>query len=327
MPNFKVAQKTALRPLLSKKLRRTLRPVFETRVRRTIYPIKHADGEIEVSLDRGQIIADGRSRPLYEVELEVKRGEPSELFRLVRQLALRAPLTLSTKSKAERGYELLIDEVSPPVKAIAVHLPPNQSTTAAFQIIARACVRQLLANVPALQAGDPEGLHQVRVSLRRLRAAMSLFGTLLHGNQIAALKSELKWLTGECGPARELDVFMQHLVKLFARRHRGKGVSALHDDVRNRRENAFSRAQAAINTARFRALLLDVVTWIEIGDWTCANDDLRRTMRGRPIARTAAKELRRRCSKILKRGKRLDTLSPKKRHKLRIAAKKLRYAS
>ena len=327
LPDFKAARKTPLRPLLSKKVRRALKPVFETRVRRTTYPIKHGNGEIEVSVDRGGIIVNGRSHPLHEVELEVKRGAPLELFELVHQLARRVPLTLSAKSKAERGYELRTDEISPPIKAIAVHLAPNQGTAAAFQIIARACLRQLLANVPALQAGDLEGLHQVRVSLRRLRATMSLFDELLQGNQSAALKNELKWLTGACGPARELDVFMEHLVKPFARTHRGKEVVALRDDVQHRREDAFSRAQAAIDRARFRALALDVVKWIEIGDWTRDEDKLKQTLRERPIARTAAKELRRRCSKILKRGKRLDTLSPQKRHKLRIAAKKLRYAS
>jgi triphosphatase len=327
LPDFKAARKTALRPLLSKKVRRTLKPVFETRVRRTIYSVKHGDGEIEVSVDSGQIFANGRSRPLHEVELEVKRGDPSELFELVHQLARRVPLTPSAKSKAERGYELLTHEISPPIKAIAVHLAPSQGTAAAFRAVASACVRQLLANLPALQAGDPEGLHQVRVSLRRLRAAMSLFGMLLHDDQIAALKRELKWLTQECSPARELDVFMEALVKPFARSHQGQELAALCDDVKDRREDAFSRAQVAIDTPRFRALALDVVTWIEVGDWTRADDNPRRTLRARPIAHTAAEELRRRFVKILKRGKRFDTLSPQKRHKLRIAVKKLRYAS
>jgi triphosphatase len=326
-PDFKAARKTALRPLLSKKVQRKLKPVFETRVRRTIYSVKHGDGEIEVSIDRGRIIANGRSRPLREVEFEVKRGNPSQLFGLVRKWARQLPLTPSAKSKAQRGYELLTHQISPPVKAIAVHLAPSQSTAAAFRAVASACVRQLLANIPALQAGDPEGLHQVRVSLRRLRAAISLFGMLFHDSQTSALKRELKWLTQECSLARELDVFMEHLVKPFAQRQRGREVNALCDDVRKRREDAFSRAQAAIDTPRFRALALDVVTWIEIGEWTRADDDVRRTLHARPIARTAAEELRRRFSKILKRGKRFGTLSAQKRHKLRIAAKKLRYGS
>ena len=45
----------------------------------------------------------------------------------------------------------------------------------------------------------------MRVGLRRLRAAMSLFSTLLHDTQTAAIKTELKWLTGELAPAREIE--------------------------------------------------------------------------------------------------------------------------
>jgi CHAD domain-containing protein len=74
-------------------------------------------------------------------------------------------------------------------------------------------------------------------------------------------------------------------------------------------------------------LVLNLVQWIESGAWTRTHDDLRRALRKRPIAKTATEQLGRRWKKLVKRGKRLDALSPRKRHKLRIAAKKLRYAS
>src|SRR6266436_5992756 len=45
------------------------------------------------------------------------------------------------------------------------------------------------------------------------------------------------------------------------------------------------------------------------------------------IVETAAEQLNRRWKKLVKRGKHLDALNPRQRHKLRIAAKKLRYAS
>jgi triphosphatase len=50
-------------------------------------------------------------------------------------------------------------------------------------------------------------------------------------------------------------------------------------------------------------------------------------LRGRSIAPAAADELRRRWKTILKRGRHLGALDPERRHKLRIQAKKLRYAS
>jgi triphosphatase len=50
-------------------------------------------------------------------------------------------------------------------------------------------------------------------------------------------------------------------------------------------------------------------------------------LRVRAIAPAAADELRRRWKSILKRGRRLHALDPQRRHKLRIQAKKLRYAA
>ena len=52
----------------------------------------------------------------------------------------------------------------------------------------------------------------MRVGLRRLRAGMSLFCRLLRDPQAAAIKSELKWLAAELGPARELEVLVNRVI-------------------------------------------------------------------------------------------------------------------
>jgi hypothetical protein len=65
---------------------------------------------------------------------------------------------------------------------MVVTLTPEMSSSQAFKAIALACLRQLTDNVPVLRQGDPEGLHQARVAVRRLRAAMALFGELLRGD-------------------------------------------------------------------------------------------------------------------------------------------------
>ncbi len=102
-PDLDAARDTALAPLLSKKLRRNLKPVFETRVRRTVYPIRSAESEIELAIDKGKVEAGRHSSPLCEVELELKRGESAELFKLARALAEEVPVQLTVKSKAEHG--------------------------------------------------------------------------------------------------------------------------------------------------------------------------------------------------------------------------------
>ena len=104
-------------------------------------------------------------------------------------------------------------------------------------------------------------------------------------------------------------------------------MAVLARDLQKQRGNAFARALAAVESPRFRALVLDAAAWIEAGEWTHQDNALVRALRERPIAPAAAEELHRRWKRILKRGKDLETLGPQRRHKLRIQAKKLRYAS
>ena len=75
-------------------------------------------------------------------------------------------------------------------------------------------MEQVIDNEPARIKGDAEGVHQIRVGLRRLRAAMSLFAALLHDSQTARVKAELKWLAGELAPARELELLVQRVAPM-----------------------------------------------------------------------------------------------------------------
>jgi triphosphatase len=114
-PEEKIAD--GLAPVFTKNVRRRLKPIFETRVRRTVYPIQSGDSEIELTIDKGKVEAGRQSSPLCEVELELKRGESAELFKLARMLAEEVPVQLAVKSKAERGYALIVGEVPEAVKA------------------------------------------------------------------------------------------------------------------------------------------------------------------------------------------------------------------
>jgi len=327
-PDLGVAQHTALEPLLGKKLRRRLMPLFETRIRRTVYPIRNGGSEIELTIDRGKIEASGRSSPLCEVELELKRGEPADLFRTAREIAEEVPVQLAIASKAERGYSLLSEKGPGAVKAAPVALTPDSTCEACFRGIARACLRQLVANRGAMLAGDAEGLHQMRVALRRLRAAISLFADMLSDRQTEAMKTQFQWISGELGPAREFDVFIKRVVTPVAEdKPHGPGVAVLTKDLQRDRAEAFDRAFASVESARFRTLMLDTAAWIETGDWSHNADHRASTLRDGAIAALATDEINRRWKSILKRGARVDRLDAQRRHKLRIQAKKLRYAS
>jgi inorganic triphosphatase YgiF len=333
-PDFEAVRGTPAEKILQKKkIRRAIKPIFETRVTRTTCPVKVGGSLIEVAFDQGEIDTGQESAPLSEVELELKRGKAADLFQLAKTIAHKVPLELALVSKAERGYRLVAGEESAPSKAVAVTLKPEMSSSLAFQAIARACLRQLTHNVPVLRQGDPEGLHQARVAVRRLRAAMSLFGELLRDDGTQNVKNELKWLMGEFGPAREMDVLTKRLAKtsdtqFWSPDGTPNELEALSKELDGKRRHAFQRAQAAVESIRFlRLLLIDLAAWIEAGDWLETDDPMIQAGRDRPIIKFATGELERRWKKILKRGRKLRELDPRRRHKLRIQVKKTRYAA
>ena len=72
---------------------------------------------------------------------------------------------------------------------------------------------------------------------------------------------------------------------------------------------------------------MEVVEWLQLGQWTKPHDDLIRSRGDMPIEIFAVEQLRRRLRKVRKRGRKLAQLDAKKRHTLRIQVKKLRYAT
>src|SRR5205823_10202620 len=159
---------------------------FETRVRRTVYPVTNNGRAIALMFDRGTIRTGTRSAPLCEIELELQRGQMTDLFEIARELTHALPAQRALQSKSERGYELVDGGQDAPVRTVPVDLAASTSTREALKIIGRACLKQVLRNKAALIKGDPEGIHQMRVGLRRLRTAMSLFADLLPDPQSAA---------------------------------------------------------------------------------------------------------------------------------------------
>jgi cytochrome c oxidase subunit I+III len=55
-------------------------------------------------------------------------------------------------------------------------------------------LRHLITNVPAMMGRDGNALYQMRVALRRLRAAVSLFSAVVDDDRTCAVKTELRWL-------------------------------------------------------------------------------------------------------------------------------------
>jgi len=208
-------------------------------------------------------------------------------------------------------------------------LAPTDSAAKAFRLIARSALNQIAANAAVLaRARRPEALHQMRVGLRRLRGAIKLFGPMLANEGLAPVKAELKWITGELGPARDLDVFLNDSYRPMLEPHRDwPELAGLGHTLREARTKAYDRAQAAVTSSRFGVLAHDVAAWVEMGDWTAATGPKQTALRARPIGRLAPELLEKAHKTVVHGGRKLKSLDGEARHKLRIHAKSLRYAT
>jgi inorganic triphosphatase YgiF len=326
LPDFSLLEGTPVASLVGSE--DGLSPVFVTRVQRRSRR-RVADGSrIEFSLDEGEVIARNRSWPIHELELELKAGAPQALFDHGRRLAEDDAFTPAFMSKAERGFALVDGILGEPVKFGSHPLDESASAAAAFQTLARRCLRQLSLNAELIGVGGSrlEALHQARTALRRLRVAIGLFDSELTRSRSDAVKSELKWLAAELADARNLDVLLLETFQPLADQLIDRAATAAFGHaLLSAQERAHERARAALGSSRFRLILLDAAHWIE----GCAEPD---PALASPLASVSAQEfavlaLSRRRRALARRVEGLNWDDPVARHKARIAAKKLRYAS
>jgi inorganic triphosphatase YgiF len=327
-PDLTRVTDTALGPILTDDVRNTLKPVFETRIERTAYHLNGNDTAIAMAIDEGQIVAPDASCPVSEIELELKHGNLTELFKIARAISDIVPAQLDVKSKSERGYELVEKTPVTAEKACDPELSAGMSAGRAFTLIGRACLRHLIANEPATKIRDAEGLHQMRVALRRLRAAISVFSDMLRDDRIDTIKSELRWLAREFGPARDLDTLFIEVLKPLRKQHANElGFVSISKMFARKRLKSHRQAQETVQSVRFRTLVLDTAEWVEAGPWSRSEDPLMRASREMPIEIYAANQLSRRRKKIRRRGTKIGKQSPEQLHRLRIQGKKARYAA
>jgi len=306
-----------------------LAPIFSTRVKRTVWELRlpHGD-EIEFALDQGVIECKDHKEPICEVELELKSGDAERLFEFALQLAETIPLRIGNFSKSERGYALVAPPDAPAgVKAGDVELTADMTVEQGFKAIAANCMAQVQGNESGvLHGSDPESVHQMRVGIRRLRSALGLFKDVLPVPQ--ALRQELGWLASQLGAARDWDVLSAStLATLNGAAPQDVGVDALQAAASGIARGKREQAAAALQSSRYTALMLSFFKWLEGAGWRgeLAPEDSKPLER--PVKKFADKMLAHDQNRLLKRGRRLDAASPQVRHRVRIAAKKTRYAT
>jgi triphosphatase len=184
----------------------------------------------------------------------------------------------------------------------------------------------------ALDWSDPEGVHDMRVASRRLRSAVRDFSPYLRRRQFGRAKDDLKELAAALGLVRDEDVALMALEKLAAEAppEVTAGVGQFVGEHKLRRDRARARLEKALTEEALRELRTDFDDALTNGV-----KSQRKPAAAVAAAGTAVLSFRRAGREIIRAGLAefrelsANLYSPLKSeplHRLRIAAKRLRYA-
>jgi inorganic triphosphatase YgiF len=308
----------------------SLRRRFESDMQRTDALLSNGSLALELSVDVGVIRAFDetgaavRESPLVEIELEWQAGPTEQVFDLALDLARSLPLRMGWQSKAERGYDLAGNRAPLPHRAMPATIPDDATLPQAAAQILGETMAHYLSNQPCLEAsGAPEAVHQMRIACRRLRAALSLFREQLPPEETADFREGFRSLAQSLGTVRDIDVLLtETLIPL-------RTAAETPEDLREPLHNALTRLEVhrAESLAALRTLVATPETarlLLRLGRRVTL---LTQRTDGEPVRPFADDDLGRRHRTVRHRGRHPAAQTATKRHRLRIAAKKLRYTA
>ncbi|KAF1035771.1 MAG: Inorganic triphosphatase [Herbaspirillum frisingense] len=308
-----------------------IRPIFATHIKRMLWDLTLADGsEVEFVLDQGTVEHGQRNVAVCEIELELKSGDPLSLFDFALQLMQDIPLRIGIQSKAQRGYTLYhlseggAARATSATKAKPLHLTRKMGLEQAFGAIVGNCVEQIQAN--DIADGDPqdvERLHQMRVGIRRLRSAFTLFRDVIPLPD--DLAGEFEWISERIGAARDWDVLAGTTLAALPLDQVGAiNLNAVRDAARKQAAAMHKSAVDAVASTRYTALVLQFSRWMLGAQWRTAMNGEQLEQLSQSLSRFARDMLRHDEKRMKKRGRKMEE-DPRSRHRTRIAAKKMRY--
>ncbi|SFD58383.1 CHAD domain-containing protein [Actinopolyspora alba] len=183
--------------------------------------------------------------------------------------------------------------------------------------------RALLAHDPGTRSGsDPEDLHRMRVSVRRMRAVLKAGRSWLERDWCRSLRAELGWLGRGLGPVRDLDVQLAGLREERDELDEAerRPATRLIDELTERRESARADLLEMMRAERYERLLRSLGEAVHEGPPTASTP---------PAESDALYELVRGGVRTVERavGRLGDPPTDERLHALRIEAKRLRYCA
>jgi CHAD domain-containing protein len=291
---------------------RELAPTAKLRTVRRGIRLAGNGGSADVVMDEVAVL-DGRkvTESFSDLEVEVVKGDEHTLEDVEQALRKAGARRGDPRPKVMRALGLDPNTTVPAVRRKASAIEHLQARLEHLH-------ERMLAHDPGVRLGDdPEDLHQLRVSTRRLRALLRAARPMLVSEWSEPLRAELKWLGGVLGPARDLDVLIQHLweeaedLSGDERRALSRAVAVLERE----RDEAGEALREAMDSERY----LDLLAAVERA--AHAPHVVSREVSLRGLAAKEFRKLRRAAGKLPTEP------SNDELHALRIKGKRARYAA
>jgi CHAD domain-containing protein len=214
-------------------------------------------------------------------------------------------------------------------KSTPVH--GKQETGDAFATIIRQNFSTMLTWEPVAALGtDIEGVHQMRVVLRRMRSAVIIFRGAIPRVASDPVGEEMRWAANALGPARDLDVFIDEGLAPMSGRIplRPEGEAKLLAIATARKAAAYVQVREMIASARYIQFRQSLPQWLDSKAWEqqAMTPAQSKALRG-SILSYARNILTKRMRIVLQTGMDMDNKTADELHQLRIECKKLRYAT
>lgn len=296
--------------------RGALSAVFDTDFERREWRFSAGGGELLLMADRGHILAGGRRETISEIELELAGAPVEALLELAARLAETLPLRAESRSKAQRGYDLMAGAEPAPVRAGRSPVDTDGSAAAAFRAVALDCIAHYQANEHgALHSDAPEFIHQMRVALRRLRSALRVFAPALP-TAAGTLATHLRALAGELGELRDRDVLQTELLAPVIASKPDVALLDIERALLSARTASRDRVLAALQDGRQARLMIALLSLLQ-------QPDSEEAPSLRKLAHRRLAGAHRRMIRAVRSARSGDIEAL---HALRIDVKRLRYA-
>ncbi len=298
-------------------------PLFTAVTQRKRFQLWCEETEIgELALDNTTFIGESfeDQSQLMRVEIETTIEQAESLQQFVAAIVAACDARPAPASKFQTGLSILGLHPSVPVRLGSLAFGRRSSIVELAIAVLRRHFEVLLRREPGTRLGDDvEELHDMRVSARRLRAAIALFSPYLPPD-FAKYSDELRWVAAALGEVRDLDVQIAE-IQGWKERLDSRDASALDPlfaELNRRWEAARERMLTVLDSERYEHFVAEFTDRLTAG---MAHDESERAVVIAPGL------VLQRYKKFRRRAGRLRSTTPDEAfHRVRIDGKRLRYA-